>query len=117
MKKTIKYLLIIPFLCLNLSSFSMEPGADANNGNYIIPPAYKVSINIPTYVWFSTVGTFIACLGGLLMYKGAQKTSLPACDNRELNPQPEPTVEGAKLMGQGALLAFAGLFTIWLNKN
>jgi len=123
MKKTITYLLVIPFLCLHISSFSMDQaGAPqaaqplfAVNGELVhIPDTFNFVV--PGHVWFSGVGAFISCLGGLLLYKGVQKTAQPKADTNPLNPQPESSAEGTRLMGGGALLLFAGLFTIWLNK-
>lgn len=110
MKKTIKFLLIAPFICLHLSSFSMEP---VDNSNKLIPDTY--TLNIPSHVWFSGVGSFVACLGALLVYRGAQKTS-ESSSEKGLNSS-SSNEEGGKLMGSGALLFLAGALTIWLNKK
>ena len=125
MKKSTHIVLIaLSILTFNNTSFSMAPAvavgevpAEVVDYNPLGLPS-KFSLSIPTSTWLSGVGAFISCLGGLLMYQGAVKRAQPTAEEKnDLNPQPEPSVEGNQLLTNGSLFLLAGMLMIVLSPN
>lgn len=117
MKKISQALLVtLALITLNNTALSMDPPQAQpliNVQGHLIPSEYSLSIN--PHALFSSVGAFAAYLGVLLLYQGAQKTAQqpPLPTTLDLNPQPQPAVEGRWLMGQGSVLALAGILAIF----
>ena len=100
-----------------------------NMEGHLIPDNYTVSVS-PNSL-FSLLGLVVSCLGGLLIYQGAQKIAEPialplpaARAQHALNPSSliEPainnttTTQGKWLTVQGLLLATAGIVAIFHQK-
>jgi hypothetical protein len=131
MKKTARLLLTATFLIgLNSISLGMDPAAApapqpliSVNG-HLIPSDYTVSI-CPNSL-FSLFGFVMSCLGGALVYQGAQRIAEPSISpairfeqesqDLQLLDEVKTDSQGKWLTGQGLLLATAGIIAIFHQK-